>query len=212
MGTGKPVPIPHVSRGPRQSSLGRSTRILPAAISWRAIVTGFVESTSTRGRDPSLIWWARFVAAITSAYLLGTLSRRTSRGGSITPDHLPSGNFFDLRVPPSQDFGEVSEAIEKGEEFLPFLSVNSRQRPTLPRRLQRSTIGPGGLNFRVRNGTGCFPSGMATGRRNSDGLRLEARHSAFDLQPSTRNLLTTATQGPLRSWQLLRQVLKPSAD
>src|SRR5262245_9115312 len=42
-----------------------------------------------------------------------------------------------------------------------------RQRPTLPRRYQRSTIGPGGLNFRVRDGNGCGPSGIATGNRNT---------------------------------------------
>jgi hypothetical protein len=36
----------------------------------------------------------------------------------------------------------------------------SRRRPTLPPRLQGSTIGAGGLNFRVRNGTGCLPSAM----------------------------------------------------
>ena len=39
----------------------------------------------------------------------------------------------------------------------------SRQRPTLPHRYQCSTIGPGGLYFRVRNGNGCSPSGIATG-------------------------------------------------
>ncbi len=39
----------------------------------------------------------------------------------------------------------------------------SRQRPTLPRRYQRSTIGPGGLNCRVRNGNGCNPSGITAG-------------------------------------------------
>ncbi len=38
----------------------------------------------------------------------------------------------------------------------------SRRRPTLPPRLQGSTIGAGGLNFRVRDGTGCFPSAMTT--------------------------------------------------
>ncbi len=37
-----------------------------------------------------------------------------------------------------------------------------RRRPTLPRSLPRSTIGAEGLNFRVRNGTGCFPFAMAT--------------------------------------------------
>ena len=31
------------------------------------------------------------------------------------------------------------------------------QPPTLPRRLQRSTIGRLGLNLRVRDGNGCFP-------------------------------------------------------
>ena len=34
-------------------------------------------------------------------------------------------------------------------------SSYSRQRPTLPRRFQRSTIGAEGLNFRVRDGNGC---------------------------------------------------------
>ena len=38
----------------------------------------------------------------------------------------------------------------------------SRRRPTLPPRLQGSTIGAGWINFRVRNGTGCLPSAMAT--------------------------------------------------
>ena len=41
-------------------------------------------------------------------------------------------------------------------------SKMSRRRPTLPPRYRDSTIGAGGLNFRVRNGTGCFPSAMAT--------------------------------------------------
>ena len=41
----------------------------------------------------------------------------------------------------------------------------TRQRPTLPYRCQHSTIGPGGLNFRVRDGNGCGPSGNATGNR-----------------------------------------------
>jgi len=36
-----------------------------------------------------------------------------------------------------------------------------RQRPTLPLRHQSSTIGSEGLNFRVRNVTGCFPFDMA---------------------------------------------------
>src|SRR5262249_54482771 len=39
-----------------------------------------------------------------------------------------------------------------------------RQRPTLPRGFPRSTIGSGGLNFRVRDGNGCDPSDIATGK------------------------------------------------
>ena len=37
-----------------------------------------------------------------------------------------------------------------------------RRRPTLPPRHQGSTIGAEGLNFRVRNVTGCFPFAMTT--------------------------------------------------
>ena len=36
-----------------------------------------------------------------------------------------------------------------------------RRCPALPRGLPRSTIGAEGLNFRVRDGTGCFPLAMA---------------------------------------------------
>ena len=41
-------------------------------------------------------------------------------------------------------------------------SSYSRQRPTLPRRFQRSTIGAEGLNFRVRDGNGCDPLATIT--------------------------------------------------
>ena len=41
---------------------------------------------------------------------------------------------------------------------------NPRQRPTLPHRCQCSTIGEGGLSFRVRNENGRGPSSMATGK------------------------------------------------
>src|ERR1700741_450851 len=39
-----------------------------------------------------------------------------------------------------------------------------RQRPTLPYPCGYSTIGPGGLNYRVRNGIGCGPTGKTTGK------------------------------------------------
>ena len=40
----------------------------------------------------------------------------------------------------------------------------SRRRPTLPDGYPSSTIGAGGLNFRVRDGNGCVPSAIATGK------------------------------------------------
>ena len=43
-------------------------------------------------------------------------------------------------------------------------SIYPRQRPTLPRTYARSTIGGSRLNFRVRNGNGCDPAPMATGK------------------------------------------------
>jgi hypothetical protein len=46
--------------------------------------------------------------------------------------------------------------------FLVLLYVYVRRCPTLPHRPRCSTIGAGGLNFRVRNGTGCFPTAMTT--------------------------------------------------
>ena len=39
----------------------------------------------------------------------------------------------------------------------------TRQRPTFPQPRSCSIIGPGGLNFRVRDGNGCGPSGLVTG-------------------------------------------------
>ena len=49
----------------------------------------------------------------------------------------------------------------------PFLEAGlfvnySRRRPTLPHSYPCSTIGPEGLNFRVRDGNGCDPLGIAT--------------------------------------------------
>ncbi len=40
--------------------------------------------------------------------------------------------------------------------------INSRRRPTFPHSYPCSIIGPEGLNFRVRDGNGCDPLGIAT--------------------------------------------------
>ena len=51
-----------------------------------------------------------------------------------------------------------------------------RRRPTLPGGIPPSTIGAGGLNFRVRNGNGCDSAAMATGT------------SVVNVRPSWRTL------------------------
>ena len=56
---------------------------------------------------------------------------------------------------------------------------NVRRRPTLPGELSPSTIGAGGLNFRVRDGNGCDSAAMATG--NSAQFRA---YGARSLEPS----------------------------
>lgn len=49
-----------------------------------------------------------------------------------------------------------------------------RRRPFLPRGPPRSTSGAGGLNFRVRHGTGWAPAAAAAGPRGARG-RARAR-------------------------------------
>ena len=51
-----------------------------------------------------------------------------------------------------------------------------RQRPTLPHTFACSTIGPAGLNFRVRDGNGWIPRGKIT-----DKIAVSHRPSALSL-------------------------------
>src|SRR5207247_8825206 len=68
----------------------------------------------------------------------------------------------------------------------------SRRRPTPPPRYRDSTIGAGGLNFRVRNGTGCFPSAIAT-----ETVPLVRPESPIPATPVTREIREDASPGPL---------------
>jgi hypothetical protein len=62
-----------------------------------------------------------------------------------------------------------------------------RRRPTLPRRCQRSTIGAGGLNCRVRDGNGCDPSARVTG---NPGLQFTVSAICCRLRTADFNLAT----------------------
>ena len=61
-----------------------------------------------------------------------------------------------------------------------------RRCPTLPQGLPCSTIGAGGLNFRVRNGSGCFPFAMAAVTLWSYGLPAVTREPHSGREPCMR--------------------------
>ena len=88
-----------------------------------------------------------------------------------------------------------------------------RQRPTLPQGCPYSTIGPGELNFRVRDGNGCDPSGIATEKPELQQLRIE--HGAYSKHFTLCSLRFTSTlnmQGLLRKAESVRSkklVIKP---
>ena len=99
-------------------------------------------------------------------------------------------------------------ALERGPGA-PLAAFEIRRRPTLPGTLVPSTIGAGGLNFRVQNGNGCDPAAIATENR----LR-PCRRTGTDTI-----LLSRAANGPLQHSTAntnidndCRCVTKPSAD
>ncbi len=68
-------------------------------------------------------------------------------------------------------------------------SKKMRQRPTLPHGFPCSTIGSGGLNFRVRDGNGCDPTDIATAKSGK-----ERRREAFS-RPNTKGIWSIAQRG-----------------
>jgi hypothetical protein len=77
------------------------------------------------------------------------------------------------------------------------LANDSRQRPTLPHTCACSTIGGGRLNFRVRNGNGCDPAPVTTGKLD------DARHKPTSKLrvrgPARRNAALSRVSSPCRS-------------
>ena len=75
------------------------------------------------------------------------------------------------------------------------LIVRNRRRPTLPGRLHPSTIGAGGLNFRVRNGNGCDSAAITTEtsalqRTQLRPRELHSEHEHLRSEPSPRPIST----------------------
>ena len=61
--------------------------------------------------------------------------------------------------------------------FLFTKSGECWQRPTLALSHPRTTIGAGGLNCQVRDGTGCTPSALATNKTPLSAMLLSRRRS-----------------------------------
>lgn len=89
-----------------------------------------------------------------------------SRLSSWTPC-LPVGVGQPIRASPRAPSRLTRSTAARGNASSPasdeagLLRRYVRRRPTLPRPRGRSTIGAERLNFRVRDGTGCFPFAMA---------------------------------------------------
>ncbi len=81
----------------------------------------------------------------------------TSSGPRRSPFHSQAPRIPQPRLPTSSL--NPTQTSEEGRSTVlgATLFKHVRRRPTLPRGPPRSTIGAEGLNFRVRNGTGCFP-------------------------------------------------------
>ena len=120
------------------------------------------------------------------------------RGGRPRPEEDDAGGLgmgwaAYRRDPPA----EAPKTTKDPHRWGPF-ARRTRRRPTLPGPLDPSTIGAGGLNFRVRNGNGCDPSAMATetccqwsaadGRRGS--LENSIASTNFIVDPSPRPIST----------------------
>ena len=75
-----------------------------------------------------------------------------------------------------------------------------RQRPTLPHTFACSTIGPAGLNFRVRDGNGWIPRGKITDKSEPSAFSRQLSASCCaDLQGPMRGKLVSAHNCRLNS-------------
>jgi hypothetical protein len=85
----------------------------------------------------------------------------------------------------------------------PFLLLRCVRRcPTLPHSLPCSTIGAGGLNFRVRDGTGCFPSAKTTETYHSTTRFAGAEIFGSGASTATYSLVTAPPAAPCRGGRL----------
>ena len=114
-------------------------------------------------------WWRRRIASHSAAgwfstgtavgilrAAIGVLRLRRRSAACAQDDNRRS-----LRS--ARDDSTKEEQNGKGSMLFTWSLYLCRRRPTLPHTFACSTIGPAGLNFRVRDGNGCFPRGKITG-------------------------------------------------
>ena len=168
-----------LARGPAPTSCrpaGRRRwrpRTTSGAVAGRAVAAGAPPSRGRRGRRPSgpgrssRSRWSRSAAGSSAGSSMFRRQHEPSSGhcGHRRYDRrrLPLGPWA-FRVPqPRQPTSSIchhrTQTNEEGRSTSSGATLFTyvRRRPTLPRGPPRSTIGAEGLNFRVRNGTGCFP-------------------------------------------------------
>ncbi len=133
-------------RPPQPRRPARSCRAAPSCRAARNRVPG-----QRRGRS------GRGLRRHARTHRRGVSRRHGAATGPPWRFHLPG---LSAGPTPSQHAGSQQKTGGRFSEAAPSEVV--RRRPTLPRGPPRSTIGAEGLNFRVRNGTGCFPFAMAT--------------------------------------------------
>ena len=96
-------------------------------------------------------------------------NRRTS--GDPRGSALQSISRHEVRCQDNIAGKEITQSRTQLKQKAPFVSewslfILCRRRPTLPHTFACSTIGPAGLNCRVRDGNGCDPRGVVTDKIN----------------------------------------------
>ena len=125
------------------------------------------------------------------------ISRYRSMSRSPTPLSRPAEStdgLFDRRRLHSR---KTAKTPPEGGVF----TLEIRRRPTLPGGLPPSTIGAGGLNFRVRNGNGCGPTAMAT-EIFVKGDRLSALYYPLRNSIASTNIIVNPRPRPISTGRL----------
>ena len=132
---GAAAPRPAVLGCARAAALGRAPRRGPAAAAGATRGLGPARPRAARGSCPA---------------------RRPRVPAARAPALGRPGSLSHVHQPPALTLPRQAKRAARPYRERPS-SKHVRRRPTLPRGPPRSTIGAEGLNFRVRNGTGCFP-------------------------------------------------------